>query len=75
MIAPWNQYPEIPRYSIGWRMGAGEGYLDSFIEWLYQQDEAAVRDYLLSNPPPEDWQNLFDYHLEKMRSGKGPWES
>ena len=34
---PWVKYPEYDRYTIGWRMGAGEGYLmawDTFLETL-----------------------------------------
>ena len=74
MIAPWIEFPDLPRGSLGWRMGAGEGYLDTFVEWLYQQDEASIKEYLHDNPPPEEWQSLFDYHLAKMKAGKGPWE-
>ena len=74
MNAPWIEFPDLPRGSLGWRMGAGEAYLDQFVEWLYQHGESGVSDYIFNNPPPEEWQNLFDYHLEKMRLGKGPWE-
>ena len=30
----WLAYPEIERYSIGWRMGYGEDYLFRFGRWL-----------------------------------------
>ena len=42
MVAPWVQYPELPHGSLGWRMGGGEGYLDCFLEWLYQHDQSVL---------------------------------
>ncbi|MEV0398199.1 hypothetical protein [Polymorphospora rubra] len=27
VLPPWRAYPEIERYSIGWRVGNGEWYL------------------------------------------------
>lgn len=30
MPPPWLAYPEIERYSIGWRMGYGEDYIGRF---------------------------------------------
>ncbi|MDI1481591.1 hypothetical protein [Polyangium sp. y55x31] len=32
-LPPWLRYPEIPRYSIHWRMGAGESYLMAWWQW------------------------------------------
>ena len=34
MPPPWLVYPEIERYSIGWRMGYGENYIYKFWNWL-----------------------------------------
>lgn len=34
MPPPWLAYPYIERFSIGWRMGAGEDYIDRFSTWL-----------------------------------------
>ena len=34
MPPPWLAFPEIERYSIGWRMGYGEDYIDWFGHWL-----------------------------------------
>ena len=34
MPPPWLAYPEIERYSIGWRMGYGEDYIGRFFSWL-----------------------------------------
>ena len=30
---PWIAYPEIERYSIGWRMGYGEEYICRWGDW------------------------------------------
>lgn len=32
LVPPWTKFPEMPRRSIGWRMGAGEWYL-----WMWQR--------------------------------------
>ena len=34
MPPPWLAYPEYERYSLGWRMGSGEDYLDRFAAWF-----------------------------------------
>ena len=34
MPPPWLAFPEIERYSIGWRMGYGEDYIYRFGDWL-----------------------------------------
>ena len=34
MPPPWLAHREIERYSIGWRMGYGEDYIDRFGDWL-----------------------------------------
>ena len=34
MPPPWLAHREIERYSIGWRMGSGEDYIDRFSDWL-----------------------------------------
>jgi len=39
LLPPWEKYPDIPRYSIGWRMGYGEWYL-----WLWQEWYARLTD-------------------------------
>ena len=39
---PWIAYPEIERYSIGWRMGSGEAYLDKWGAWFDALEDEAV---------------------------------
>ena len=40
MHPPWEKFPNIPRNSIGWRMGVGEQYLEEFSIWWSRQDRA-----------------------------------
>ena len=74
MVAPWVEYPELPHGSLGWRMGGGEGYLDSFLKWLYQQDQSVLDKFFEHYPVPEEWNSLFEYHLKKMKTGKEQWQ-
>ena len=55
-------------------MGGGEGYLDMFLEWLYQQDKKSLNDFFVKYPPPDEWSKFFEYHLQKMKTGTKPWE-
>ncbi|MEJ7597145.1 MAG: hypothetical protein WKG01_04475 [Kofleriaceae bacterium] len=34
-VPPWIRFPEIERYSIGWRMGSGESYL--MVWWAFAE--------------------------------------
>ena len=45
LVPPWIKHPEIPRHSIGWRMGAGEWYLDLWRAWWGRLDDAARAAY------------------------------
>jgi hypothetical protein len=59
MVPPWVKYPNIPRQSIGWRMGVGEQYLQEFVSWWSKQVRAnrlALRD---AYPEPEQWSGFF----------------
>ncbi len=74
MNAPWIEYPELPFGSLGWRMGGGEGYLDMFLEWFYQQDKNSLDSFFAQYPPPDEWSKFFEQHLIKMKTRKKPWE-
>jgi hypothetical protein len=61
LAPPWARHPEIPAGSIGWRMGAGEGWLLTWHHWLATQPPhpAARIEYLRRHPPaPRTWQDL-----------------
>jgi len=74
MKPPWEVFPDMPFGSLGWRMGDGEGYLDDFLQWMYEQPEQELKQYFLINVPPAEWLSMLQYHKKKMKTGKLPWE-
>ena len=60
LVPPWQKHPEIPRFSIGWRMGDGEWYAWMFARWWQRQSDAAKSAYRQMFQPPEGWQDYFD---------------
>ena len=50
MPPPWLAHREIERYSIGWRMGYGEDYIDRFGDWLDTLSRRSGRNTALSFP-------------------------
>lgn len=51
MMPLWIAYPEIDRYSIGWRMGYGEDYVYQWGTWfdsLTEEDAKAIRSFFQS---------------------------
>jgi hypothetical protein len=59
MKPPWTEFPDIPASSIGWRMGAGEGYYDEFYHWYSELSASEQDDYALKNPVPADWAKFY----------------
>jgi arsenate reductase len=55
LAPPWVRHPDIPRYSIGWRMGAGEWYLWMWRHWWSRQDDAGRAAYRARWTTPEEW--------------------
>lgn len=60
LLPPWVKHPDIPRRSIGWRMGGGESYMWMWHRWWERLDEngrAAYREHWIPQSPPEwrDW--------------------
>jgi ribA/ribD-fused uncharacterized protein len=67
---PWIKYPQIPRVSIGWRMGAGEGYMCEWGPWYGGLSEAGKRKYQAMFPAPAgEW---ADYWKDKSAKPKRP---
>ena len=60
MLPPWDQYPDIPPLSIGWRMGSGEDYRIAFHDWLRGLESKARDQFIKENPEPEGWAGFFD---------------
>lgn len=56
---PWLRYPNLPRSSMGWRMGEGETYAEEFDGWLARQPASVVQAYQAKYPAPHDWKEIW----------------
>lgn len=59
MPPPWLACPKIERYSIGWRMGYGEDYLDRFRVWLESLSTEEQMEYRTLFPEPVTWRGWW----------------
>jgi len=59
MIPPWQAHPDIPRDSIGWRMGDGEDYGMQFGQWFRLKDPVSKARYASENPEPKGWEGFY----------------
>ena len=60
----WLKYPDIPRYSIGWRMGYGEYYRDLWWMWAESQSNNDLIHYFKKFVPiPMEWISWVAYQL------------
>ena len=60
MPPPWLAHREIERYSIGWRMGYGEDYIDRFGDWLDTLSPEERTEYRALFPEPVTWKGWWD---------------
>ena len=60
MPPPWLAFPEIERYSIGWRMGYGEDYIYRFGNWLDTLSSEELKEYKTLFPEPITWKGWWD---------------
>lgn len=60
MPPPWLAFPEIERYSIGWRMGYGEDYIYRFGDWLDTLSPEEREEYRSLFPEPITWKGWWD---------------
>lgn len=76
LAPPWERFPDYERYSLGWRMGAGEDWLglwSVFLERLAPDLETRIA-YLRRHPPaPINWADAVYTVLHP--SGRGGGES
>lgn len=70
MPSPWLAHREIERYSIGWRMGYGEDYIDRFGDWLDTLSPEERTEYRTLFPEPVTWDGWQD-DTSKMKSSEG----
>jgi len=71
----WIMYPNITQYSMGWRMGYGEGYKWELSDWLKTLTEEEKKEYDLMFPKPIFWQkdnedNYYDFIAFWQKNGE-----
>ena len=60
MPPPWLAHRDIERYSIGWRMGYGEDFIDRFGDWLNTLSPEERAEYRALFPEPVTWKDWWD---------------
>ena len=60
MPPPWLAFPDIERYSIGWRIGYGEDYIYRFGDWLDTLSPEERKEYRSLFPEPITWKGWWD---------------
>ncbi|MCW5714807.1 MAG: hypothetical protein KIT43_09885 [Bauldia sp.] len=58
-LPPWRAHPEIPRYSIGWRMGYGEETAIHFLEFFGELSDEDKTRFEHAHPEPEEWSGYY----------------
>lgn len=56
----WMMHPHITRYSIGWRMGYGEGYKYDLNDWFDALSDEDQKKYQEMFPAPRTWAGHYD---------------
>jgi len=56
----WMMYPDISQFSIGWRMGYGEGYKWDLYDWYEKLTIEEKTDYDEMFPKPKFWEEELD---------------
>ncbi|GGI57720.1 hypothetical protein [Winogradskyella haliclonae] len=64
VLPPWLAYPEIDRYSIGWRMGYGESHIIELGKYFDQLTESEKTIYELTYPESEEWKGWYNDDYE-----------
>ena len=75
----WLEFPDIPRYSIGWRMGKGDDYSWEFAQWWKGLSPAAQQEYQKLYPEPLGWRGWYaeedqDEDNEEEDAGAGSYQ-
>ena len=64
LLPPWVKHPNIPYFSIGWRMGEGESYIIVWQSWAKSMNESQLLIYFAQYKPiPVEWLNWVAYHF------------
>ncbi len=59
LLPPWLAYPQIERFSIGWRMGYGEDYLAKWHHWYQKLSAKKSAEYQQLFPEPPTWKGFW----------------
>lgn len=59
MNPPWTEFPEISMVSVGWRMGPGETYMQSWVAWYRAVLPRERHAYQIAWPEPEAWAGFY----------------
>ena len=64
---PWHEFPEIPRGSIGWRIGEGEDYLYAWRDWFDTLSEQGIASYISSFPEKPGWEGFYEFEIKQRQ--------
>jgi hypothetical protein len=56
----WLFLPDVSRYSIGWRMGAGEDYAQEWWAWFESLSTQQKSAYIAKHPEPISWTGFYN---------------
>lgn len=56
---PWVAFPEIDPEDMFWRMGLGDDFSYSWVQWFHSQDKAIQLQYRKCFPPNEGWEDFI----------------
>ena len=59
MLPPWIKYPNLPKESMGWRMGQGEDYMEQYLKWYYANPRSKRVEIMNKYKTPEDWSEFY----------------
>lgn len=59
MVPPWIKYPNLPKGSMGWRMGEGEWYLGEFLNWYYANPRKKRVEIMNKYREPKEWSGFY----------------
>ena len=60
MVPPWVKYPNLPKWSMGWRMGQGEHYkCDRYPAWWAGQPRPIRLRVRTKYREPPDWAGYY----------------
>lgn len=58
-LPPWKAHPDIPRGSIGWRMGGGETTAMNFQEFFTELSDEDRARFEQAHPEPDEWVGYY----------------